>query len=157
MFRKLTIYITFGVLLVSLLVTGCAESITSIAEENQKKIEELEYKVATQAEVIADMTVSRVTDMDLTSSYFKVNIAGEGEYPVILNLYGDGLQAGKVVSNKDNAAIVQEYYFNPHHLIVIVAPISRWLVADTIEVRLTGLIDDGGIVYFATADVGRKN
>lgn len=146
-------------LLLLLSLPACAKSIVDENQDTRSRVIDLETTVALQTDVIANLnSLVRIGTVELTGSFLKVGVNGEGDYPVVFTLYGSGFQKGYLLSNRDNAKVSKEYlYSNGEVLIVIVEPVGRWQGIDIIELKLNNLVEAGGIAKYASAVYGTTN
>lgn len=160
--KKVSLILAGLLLLSAIVFSGCVSAdIRSQDQALQDQITNLEATVAAQAEQLANLPdYATVTELHYSvvedvQSTLKVSVRGEGSYPVMVTLYGSGLDKQLVKTTKMGYSITNEYMYTGV-LVVVVEPVESWLASDTFELSLTQLSQAGGVVYFATASVGRK-
>lgn len=130
------------------------ESITSLtAEINALKTEitALKNDVATPDERTAYAAISG-------KRYVEVVISGAGNYPVVLSLYGTGLEYDKAKAGT-TFSISTEYLYGVGTdgrgtmLVLILEPTETWSATQSVQVDIRGIIGD---VYYASASTGAR-
>lgn len=145
-----------GLVILSAMVVLTAGCVTDEAKlEQDGSLDDLRFKVATQAEQIANLPAyAEITGV--TGNYIRVAIHGEGNYPVIVTIYGSDLEVGKVsVTPTKTIYTIAKEYCTGVTLSVVVVPESNWLASDTIEIG-TGILNSVGMVDYSTVNIGAR-
>lgn len=138
---------------ITMLSVGC---VTEEAKQSQDgSLDDLRFKVATQAEQIANLPAyAEITGV--TGNYIRVAVHGEGNYPVIVTIYGSDLEVGKIsVTPTKTIYTIAKEYCTGVTLSVVVVPESNWLASDTIEIG-TGILNSVGMVDYSTVNIGAR-
>lgn len=86
--------------------------------------------------------------------YVDITVRADGDYPVFITLYGNGLETDKIERRYDSYDIIESWAVNMSgdvFLTVIVEPDDGWGAGDLIEIKTTT-----GTIDYVTAVVGVK-
>ena len=97
--------------------------------------------------------------------YIDIKITGEGNYPVIVHLFGTGLVTGQVAKGTADFLIKEEYLYGEYldptvltsftgtQLVLVLEPTVSWPASSTVSLDIRPVIGD---IYYASAYVGAR-
>lgn len=129
-----------------LLSLSCADAVTTADQGLQDRVQALEDQQT--------VAPPYINVKSLTQEYLTMVLTREGDYPVIVTLYGSGLSAGIVKSTDTSYNISNEYLHDSHMLTIVVEPAVMWQDNNNVKLSLKDFYGVGGLVYYATADCG---
>lgn len=97
--------------------------------------------------------------------YIDIKITGEGNYPVIVHLFGTGLVAGQITKGTADFIIKEEFLYgdytdptvlasyNGTQLVLVLEPTVAWAASSSVSLDIRAVIGD---IYYASAYVGAR-